>query len=73
MQYQYVVAKDDETQQVEVIGRFSNGIAEVYLDGKWKLNGTIYSLQRDGLLDEITEAEAMKLIEQRKIPQFQAA
>jgi hypothetical protein len=73
MQYQYVVMKDDETQEVELIGRFENGVPEILLDGKWESNGTLYSFQMDGMLDEISEAEALKIIAQREKLQLQAA
>jgi hypothetical protein len=73
MQYQYVVMKDDETQEVELIGRFENGIPEILSDGKWELCGTLYSFQMDGMLDEISEAEALKIIAQREELQLQAA
>jgi hypothetical protein len=72
MQYQYVVMKDDETQEVELIGRFENGIPEILSDGKWESNGVLYSFQMDGMLDEISEAEALKLIAQREKLQLQA-
>jgi hypothetical protein len=73
MQYQYVVMKDDETQEVELIGRFENGIPEILSDGKWESNGVLYSFQMDGMLDEISEAEALKIIAQREKLQLQAA
>jgi hypothetical protein len=73
MQYQYVVMKDDETQEVELIGRFENGIPEILSDGKWESNGILYSFQMDGMLDEISETEALKIIAQREELQLQAA
>jgi hypothetical protein len=73
MKYQYVVMKDDKTQEVELIGRFNNGVDEILLDGKWESNGVLYSFQMDGMLDEISEAEALKIIAQREELQLQAA
>ncbi len=71
---QYVVMKDEETGEVDVLGRFDKGIDEVLIDGKWESNGLLYSLQFDGLLEEISETEAKKLIaKQSQQPQLQAA
>ena len=65
MAYQYVKVVDDETQRVLLVGRFQNGLPEIFKDGEWKPEGYMYSWQRDGLLDNVTEAEAMKLIKGR--------
>lgn len=70
---QYVVVRDEITKEAQVIGRFDNGLGEIFVDGKWECNGVIYSLQMDGLLEEITKAEAMKLISQKEIQELQAA
>ena len=70
---QYVVVRDEITNEVELIGRFENGLGEILKDGKWQSNGVIYSLQMDGLLEDISEAEAMKLIAQKQIRELQAA
>lgn len=72
-QYEYVVVRDEETKEIELIGRFSKGLGEIFKDGKWQSNGIIYSLQMDGLLEDITEAEAMKLISQKVSRELQAA
>ncbi len=73
MSYQYVAAKDEETKKVEIIGRFKNGIGEIFRNGRWEHDGFIYRLQMDAFLENITEAEALKLIEEQKSPQLQVA
>jgi hypothetical protein len=70
---QYVVVRDEETNEVELIGRFDKGLGEIYKDGKWQTNGLIYSLQMDALLEDISEAQAMKLIAQKEPQELQAA
>lgn len=73
MSFQYVVAKDEETNKVEIIGRFNNGIGEIFRNGKWEHDGFIYRLQMDAFLENVTEAEAMKLIEEIQSKQLQVA
>ena len=73
MQFSYVVRRDRKTKIVDVIARFVDGVPEVYKNGKWQVNGFIYSLHQDGKLEDITEAEALKLIEERKSQQLQVA
>ncbi len=73
MSYQYVAAKDEETQKIEIIGRFKNGIGEIFRNGRWEHDGFIYRLQMDAFLENITEAEALKLIEEQNSPQLQVA
>ena len=70
---QYVVVRDESTGEVELIGRFENGLGEIFEDGKWQSNGVIYSLQMDGLLENISEAKALKLIAQKETEKLQAA
>ena len=70
---QYVVVRDDITKKVQVIGRFENGIDEMLVDGKWESNGLLYSLQMDALLEEITEAEALKIIARKSKKHLQVA
>lgn len=70
---QYVVVRDEITNEVELIGRFENGLGEILKDGKWQSNGVIYSLQMDGLLEDISEAEALKLISRKRTQELQAA
>lgn len=73
MQYQYVIEKDKESGIVHVIARFANGVSKLYKDGKWKVNGFLISLLHDGRLENITEAEANKLILEKNSEQLQAA
>lgn len=70
---QYVVVRDESTGEVELIGRFENGLGEIFEDGKWQSNGVIYSLQMDGILENISEAKALKLIAQKETEKLQAA
>ena len=70
---QYVVVRDDITKKVQVIGRFEDGLGEMLVDGKWESNGLLYSLQMDALLEEITEAEALKLIARKSKEHLQVA
>ncbi len=71
---QYVVLRDEESGEVEIVGRFLKyGIGETWLDGKWQSDSTLYSNLFDGLLENITEAEAKKLIAEKDVPQLQAA
>lgn len=69
---QYVVVRDESTGEVELIGRFENGLGEIFEDGKWQSNGVIYSLQMDGILENISEAKALKLIAQKETEKLQA-
>jgi hypothetical protein len=73
MSVQYVVAKDEETNEVEIIGRFKNGIGEIFRNGRWEHDGFIYRLQLDAFLENITEAEAMKLIQESQTRELQVA
>lgn len=70
---QYVVVRDEITREIELIGRFENGLGEIFKDGKWQSNDVIYSLQMDGLLEDITKAQVMKLIAEKSSRQLQAA
>lgn len=71
---EYVVLRDEDTEEVEIVGRFLKyGIGEIWLDGKWQSDPTLYSSLFDGLLENITEVEAKKLIAEKTVPQLQAA
>ena len=60
---EYVVLRDEETGKVEKIGRFlENGLAEQFCDNHWESDSSLYSLMFDGLLEDISEAEAERLI-----------
>ena len=69
----YVVVRDEIIKELELIGRFENGLGEILKDGRWQSNGVIYGLQMDGLLEDISEAEAMKLISKKRTPELQVA
>ena len=73
MSYQYFVSKDYDTRKIYLIGRFVGGVPELYKDGKWTVNGFLTSIHQDGRLEYVTEAEALKLIDERKSPHLQVA
>ena len=71
---EYVVEKNEETDEIYLIGRFkSKGIAEIWQNGKWVESSTLHSSMLDGLLEDISETEAMKLISQEETLELQAA
>ena len=71
---QYVIMKDYETNEIDLIGRFkSKGIGEIWQNGEWIPYSNLISDLLDGLLENITEVEAKRLISQTKKPQLQAA
>ena len=63
---EYVVLRDEETGEIEKIGRFQNGLAEQFCDDHWESDASLYSLQFDGLLENISESEAAKIITQQQ-------
>ena len=73
MSYQYVKIVDEETLEVQIVGRFQHGLPEIYKNGEWKSESYMYSWQMDGLLDKISEVEAKKLIAEMKSKQLQVA
>ncbi len=65
----YVVMKDDETGEIMSLGRFRKDkktgyvFDEVYFPKSgWQSDNTLYSNLFDGLLEEISEAEANRII-----------
>lgn len=65
----YVLMKNDKTGEIMSLGRFGKDsktgfdFEEVYLpQSGWQQDNTLYSDLLDGLLDEISEAEAKRLI-----------
>ena len=71
---EYVVEKNEDTNEVYLIGRFKGkGIAEIWQNGKWVESSTLHSSMIDGLLEDISEAEAMKLISRKQTQELQAA
>lgn len=71
---EYVVEKDEETNEIYLIGRFKiKGTAEIWQNGKWVESSTLHSSMLDGLLEDISEAEAMELIAQKEAQELQVA
>jgi hypothetical protein len=63
---EYVILRDEETGEIEKIGRFKeNGLTESYRGGEWLDDRILYSELFDGLLENISEAEAAKIIAQQ--------
>jgi hypothetical protein len=59
----YVILKDEETGEIEKIGRFlETGITEKFHNGEWIRDRVLYSEMFDGLLEKISDAEAEKII-----------
>jgi hypothetical protein len=70
----YVVIRDEETDEVISIGRFQKkGNPEIWQEGKWQFAPSLYSAMLDGLLEDITKEEAMKLIVRQSKEQLQFA
>lgn len=74
----YVVMRDDKTDEILKIGRFSGKpdfVDEHYSLAKndWVQDNTLLSDLYDGLLEEITEAEANRLIASEFSREKQAA
>ena len=71
---EYVIEKDEESNEVYLIGRFKGkGIAEIWQNGKWVASSTLHSSMLDGLLEDISEAEALKLISKKRTQELQVA
>ena len=71
---QYVVLRDEETDEIEIVARFKKyAIGEIWLEGKWQHDPTLISNLHDGLLENISEKEAKKIIAEMTVPQLQAA
>lgn len=59
----YFILRDEETGEIEKIGRYrDNGIAESLRFGKWVRDRILDSEMFDGLLEQVSEAEAEKII-----------
>ena len=76
----YVVMKNDKTGEVMTLGRFGKnggtglGFEEIYLpQSGWQQDNTLYSDLLDGLLEEISEAEANRIIATQFSREKQAA
>lgn len=71
---QYVVMRDIETNEIDLVGRFkNNGIGEIWQNGKWVAYSNLVSDLLDGLLENITEAEAKELVTRQQNSELQAA
>ncbi len=59
----YFILRDEETGEIEKIGRFlENGLTEQFCGDHWESDASLYSLMFDGLLEEVSEIEAEKII-----------
>ena len=59
----YFILRDEETGEIEKIGRYrDNGIAESLRFGTWVRDRILDSEMFDGLLEQVSEAEAEKII-----------
>jgi len=64
---EYVILRDEETGEIEKVGRFlENGIAQQFCGDRWESDASLYSLQFDGLLENISETEAADVIAQQQ-------
>ena len=61
----YFILRDEETGEIEKIGRYGDdGIAESLRFGNWVEDYVLDSEMFDGLLEQISETEAEKIIVQ---------
>jgi hypothetical protein len=73
MQISYAVERNRETKTVDLLVRFVGALPEVYKDGRWVFMPFVTSIQQDGRLEDISEAEALHIIEERESRQPQVA
>ena len=76
----YVVMRDDKTGEIMTLGRFRRDKKTVYVFDEvyfpksgWQEDNTLYSNLLDGLLEEISEAEANRIIATQFSREKQAA
>ena len=71
----YVVMRDEETGEIVTLGRFhKNALTERYsIRGLWVEDNTLESDLFDGLLEEISETEAKRIIATEFSQEKQAA
>jgi len=70
----YFILRDEETGEIEKIGRYGDdGIAESLRFGKWVEDYVLDSEMFDGLLEQVSEAEAEKIIALQRRPEKIAA
>lgn len=62
----YVVIKNEETGEIEKLGRFASEKYPESLnkEGIWEQDSALNSQQNDGLLEEISISEAKRIIRQ---------
>ncbi len=61
----YFILRNEETGEIEKIGRYQdNGIAESLRFGEWRRDRILDSEMFDGLLEQVSEVEAQKIIAQ---------
>jgi hypothetical protein len=61
----YVILRDEETGEIEKLGRFrETGVTERFYNGEWIRDRILYSEMFDGLVENISEIEAQKIIAQ---------
>ncbi len=59
----YFILRDEETGEIEKIGRYrDNGIAESLRFGEWVRDRILDSEMFDGLLEQVSEAKAEQII-----------
>jgi hypothetical protein len=62
---EYVILRDEETGEIEKLGRFrETGVTERFYNGEWIRDRILYSEMFDGLVENISEIEAQKIIAQ---------
>lgn len=60
---EYVILKDEKTGEIEKLGRFGeNWLQERFYQGEWIWDEVLDRELFDGLLEEISEIEAKKII-----------
>ena len=76
----YVVLKNEETNEIEKLGRFRKDKKSAYIFTEtyfqsvgWEEDETLYRQLLDGLLEEISEAEAGRIIAAQLSREKQAA
>lgn len=76
----YVILKDEETDEIEKLGRFRKDAKSVYVFTEtyfpnigWEEDETLYRQLLDGHLEEISEAQARRIIATQFSREKQAA
>ena len=70
----YFILRDEKTGRVRKVGRYrDSGIGESLQFGEWRRDSFLYSEMFDGLLEQVSEAEAERLIALHFAPEKIAA